>query len=94
MFLKLSLMRIHSLKTKVKRNLSSFKKLKWIQRPILEHVHSLCSTRAKAPSRVICELYPEDAMTGRTCEWWFAQFREGAGNWQSSSDAVSEHLMR
>ena len=72
----------------------------------------------KEASRVISELYPEDAMTERTCERWFAIFREGdrslqdlprsgrsqildrqylkaafdaqAGNWQSSSDAVSE----
>ena len=31
----------------------------------------------KEASRVISELYPEDAMTERTCERWFAEFREG-----------------
>ena len=31
----------------------------------------------KEATRVISELYPEDAMTERTCERWFAKFREG-----------------
>ena len=32
---------------------------------------------SKEATRVISELYPEDAMTERTCERWFAKFREG-----------------
>ena len=32
--------------------------------------------RTKEATRVISELYPEDAMTERTCERWFAKFRE------------------
>ena len=31
----------------------------------------------KEASWAISELYPEDAMTERTCEPWFAKFREG-----------------
>ena len=31
----------------------------------------------KEASRLISELYPEDVMTERTCERWFAKFREG-----------------
>ena len=31
----------------------------------------------KEASRVISELYPEDAMTEWACERWFAEFREG-----------------
>ena len=30
------------------------------------------SKNTKEASRVISELYPEDVMTVRTCEWWFA----------------------
>ena len=31
----------------------------------------------KEASKVISELCPEDAMTERTCERWFAKFGEG-----------------
>ncbi len=36
----------------------------------------------KEATRVISELYPEDAMTEWTCEQWFAKFREGHGSVQ------------
>ena len=31
----------------------------------------------KVTSRVISKLYPEDAMTERTCKRWFSKLREG-----------------
>ena len=39
--------------------------------------HGKNKTMTKEATRVISELYPKDAMTERTCEWWFAEFREG-----------------
>ncbi len=42
---------IMEIKNKVERNISSFKKLKWIQRPIYEHVRSSCLTREKVPKK-------------------------------------------
>ena len=49
-------------------------KYKWILRPI--RASSLFMLEQKA-TRVISELYPEIGMTERTCERWFAKFREG-----------------
>ena len=38
----------------------------------------LCQVKnTKKATRVISELYPDDAMTERTCERWFAKFRKG-----------------
>ena len=43
---------------------------------------------SKEATRVISELYPEDAITKRTCERWFAKFRKGHWSLSRTSRAL------
>ena len=47
----------------------------------------------KEASRVISELYPKDAMIERTCERWFAKFREGDRSLQDLSRSGRHQIL-